>query len=61
MQYKCCLRYFGKGFDKEFFIQKAIGWALREYSKTVANWVKDIVWRETLAPLSVREGLKLMK
>lgn len=28
---------------EEFFIQKAIGWALREYSKTDAQWVVDFI------------------
>lgn len=44
--------------SKEFFIQKAIGWALREYSKTNPTWVKDFVANNTLAPLSKREALK---
>ncbi len=42
----------------EFFIQKAIGWALREYSKTNAAWVKKFVKENKLAPLSEREALK---
>lgn len=44
--------------SKEFFVQKAIGWALREYSKTNATWVKDFVANHQLAPLSKREALK---
>ena len=44
--------------SKEFFIQKAIGWALREYSKTNAIWVQTFVATNTLAPLSKREALK---
>ncbi|RFS22407.1 DNA alkylation repair protein [Chitinophaga silvatica] len=44
--------------DKEFFIQKAIGWALREYSKTNPASVKKFVSNTTLAPLSSREALK---
>ena len=27
----------------EFFINKAIGWSLRDYSKTNPNWVKDFL------------------
>ncbi len=42
----------------EFFIQKAIGWALRQYSKTDATAVLDFVNSHTLAPLSEREALK---
>jgi 3-methyladenine DNA glycosylase AlkD len=44
--------------SKEFFIQKAIGWALREYSKTKPEAVQQFIERENLAPLSKREGLK---
>ncbi|HET9057040.1 MAG TPA: DNA alkylation repair protein [Chitinophagaceae bacterium] len=44
--------------SKEFFIQKAIGWALREYSKTNAQWVRKFVKQNKLAPLSKREALK---
>jgi 3-methyladenine DNA glycosylase AlkD len=44
--------------DKEFFIQKAIGWALREYSKTNPRSVKEFVEANTLAPLSVREAVR---
>ncbi len=45
----------------EFFIQKAIGWALREYSKTNPDLVVDFVERTELAPLSRREALKWLK
>lgn len=44
--------------SKEFFIQKAIGWALREYSKTVPEAVQQFIETEKLAPLSKREGMK---
>lgn len=46
--------------SKEFFINKAIGWALREYSKTDPTWVADFLKRHRgqLAPLSIREGSK---
>jgi hypothetical protein len=46
--------------SKEFFIQKAIGWALREYSKTDAEWVTAFVSNHQLAPLSKREALRLI-
>lgn len=42
----------------EFFIQKAIGWALREYTKTNPIVVKRFVEGNTLKPLSRREALK---
>ena len=44
--------------SKEFFIQKAIGWALREYSKTAPDAVWEFINSTDLAPLSRREGLK---
>ena len=44
--------------SKEFFLQKAIGWALREYGKTNPNWVINFVANTKLAPLSKRESLK---
>ena len=42
----------------EFFINKAIGWSLREYSKTNQKWVKDFInkYKNQLHKLSVREG-----
>ncbi len=46
--------------DTEFFIRKAIGWALRQYAKTDPDWVRDFVTRHggQLSPLSRREALK---
>lgn len=44
--------------SKEFFIQKAIGWALREYAKTDPDWVLQFVQKHPLAALSKREALK---
>lgn len=46
--------------SKEFFIQKAIGWALRQYAYTDADYVRTFVETHTLAPLSKREALKNM-
>ncbi|MEN8238988.1 MAG: DNA alkylation repair protein, partial [Actinomycetota bacterium] len=42
--------------DPEFFIRKAIGWALREYAKTNPDWVRSYVaaHRDGLSPLSHR-------
>lgn len=42
----------------EFFIDKAIGWALREYSKTDRDWVKNFIESHYLSKLSIREGSK---
>lgn len=44
--------------SKEFFIQKAIGWVLREYSKTDPVWVRDFIRSNRLATLSAKEGSK---
>lgn len=44
----------------EFFINKAIGWSLREYAKTNPQWVKAFLdeHQHQLAPLSYREASK---
>jgi 3-methyladenine DNA glycosylase AlkD len=44
--------------EKEFFIQKAIGWSLRQYARVDGVWVRDFVLSHELAPLSRREALK---
>ncbi|MFM7006015.1 MAG: DNA alkylation repair protein [Flavobacteriales bacterium] len=44
--------------NKEFFIQKAIGWSLREVSKWNPEWVSGLVAAENLAGLAKREALK---
>ncbi|SHF54689.1 DNA alkylation repair protein [Ornithinibacillus halophilus] len=52
-------RYIKENVDsKEFFIQKAIGWALREYSKTNPESVRQFINENNLAKLSIREGSK---
>ncbi|WP_281225240.1 DNA alkylation repair protein [Flavobacterium aquiphilum] len=45
----------------EFFIQKAIGWALREYAKTNPEAVKNYVSCTDLKKLSEKEALKNLK
>ncbi|EAD5680064.1 DNA alkylation repair protein [Listeria innocua] len=50
-----CEKWLG---SKEFFIQKAIGWALRQYAKVDSEAVRVFVNSHTLAPLSRREALK---
>ncbi|MDP5011299.1 MAG: DNA alkylation repair protein [Crocinitomicaceae bacterium] len=45
---------------KEFFIQKAIGWSLREYSKTNPTAVKAIIEKVNLQGLAKREGSKYL-
>lgn len=46
--------------EKEFFIRKAIGWALRQYSYTNMKSVFDFVHahKDKLSPLSKREAMK---
>lgn len=44
--------------EQDFFIQKAIGWALREYAKTDAGWVRRTVRELGLTGLARREALK---
>ena len=44
--------------DREFFIRKAIGWALREYARVAPDWVRAYVADHDLSPLSRREALK---
>ncbi|MDK2818619.1 MAG: DNA alkylation repair protein [Spirochaetota bacterium] len=48
--------------SSEFFIQKAIGWILREYSKTNPLWIKEFIdQHKDLSNLSKKEGLKYIK
>lgn len=44
--------------DKEFFIRKAIGWALREYSSTNPEWVRSFTAEHagSLSALSLKEA-----
>ena len=53
--YKLCLEHKN---SKEFFIQKAIGWTLREYGKCNPEAVLKFVENNTLAPLSHREAIR---
>jgi len=46
--------------SKEFFINKAIGWILREYSKTNPQWVLDFVNSTEVSTLSYREATKYL-
>ncbi|WP_130439789.1 DNA alkylation repair protein [Streptomyces sp. BK239] len=52
-----CLRQAG---HSDFFIRKAIGWALREYAKTSPEAVRSFLDHEgrRLSPLSLREATK---
>lgn len=46
--------------DRDFFLRKAIGWALRQYARTDPDWVRAFVADrgDRLSPLSRREALK---
>jgi 3-methyladenine DNA glycosylase AlkD len=55
--FQLCTDY---AYSKEFFLQKAIGWALREYTKTNPNGVIDFVAQTPLKTLSKREALRLL-
>jgi 3-methyladenine DNA glycosylase AlkD len=48
--------------SKEFFINKAIGWSLREYSKTNPRWVNQFIAANSrrMASLSIREASKYL-
>ena len=49
--------------DREFFIRKAIGWALRDYAATDPDWVREFAARHgtALSPLSRREALRNLR
>jgi 3-methyladenine DNA glycosylase AlkD len=49
--------------SNEFFLRKAIGWALREYSKSAPDVVRRYVAErvDMLSPLSRREALKVIE
>ena len=46
----------------EFFINKAIGWALRDYSKTNSTWVAGFIEKnkERMTELSIKEASKYL-
>ena len=44
--------------DSDFFLRKAIGWALRDYAKVAPDWVAAFVRDHALSPLSRREATK---
>ena len=48
--------------DSEFFINKAIGWALRDYSKVNPEWVRKFIGknRSEMVNLSLREASKYL-
>lgn len=48
--------------QSEFFINKAIGWSLRDYSKTNPDWVRQFIEKHhaQMASLSIREASKYL-
>jgi 3-methyladenine DNA glycosylase AlkD len=47
--------------SQEFFINKAIGWSLRQYTRVDPQGVRDFVAATPLQPLSAREALKWLE
>jgi 3-methyladenine DNA glycosylase AlkD len=49
--------------DRDFFIRKAIGWALRELSSSAPDWVRAFVsdHESDLSPLSRREAMRRLR
>lgn len=47
--------------NQDFFIQKAIGWSLREYAKTNAQDVLQFVSEQDIQGLAKREALKRLR
>lgn len=48
----------GHNTKKEFFLRKAIGWALRQYGRTNPDWVREFVQLHPMEPLSYKEATK---
>ncbi|KXL52735.1 DNA alkylation repair enzyme [Anaerotignum neopropionicum] len=48
--------------SNEFFINKAIGWSLRDYSKVNPHWVGNFIkkYQDEMNSLSIREGSKYL-
>lgn len=48
--------------SSEYFINKAIGWSLRDYSKVNATWVKDFIEKnqDKMDKLSIKEAGKYL-
>ena len=46
--------------QSEFFINKSIGWSLRDYSKTNPDWVRAFIekYKSRLSTLSIKEASK---
>ena len=46
--------------DNEFFINKAVGWALRDYSKYNPEWAREFIKKnkDNMANLIIREASK---
>jgi 3-methyladenine DNA glycosylase AlkD len=47
--------------DPDFFLRKAIGWALRDYARVAPEWVAAFVRDHPLSPLSQREATKHLR
>ena len=51
-----------QGAEKDFFIRKAIGWALRQYAYTAPGRVREFITRNRnrLSPLTYREASRVL-
>ena len=49
--------------DSEFFIRKATGWALRDFSASDPDWVRGFEdrYEDQLSPLSRQEALRKLR
>jgi 3-methyladenine DNA glycosylase AlkD len=49
--------------ERDFFVRKGIGWALRDFARTDPEWVRTFVsdHADVLSPLSVREATKHLR
>lgn len=47
--------------SKEFFLQKACGWALRQYAKTNPASVKEFLAKNEVSRLTMREAMKQLQ
>lgn len=53
--FSLCTRFAG---EQDFFMRKAIGWALRQYSKVEPQAIRDFLKNTALSPLSRKEASK---
>lgn len=47
--------------ERDFFVRKGVGWALRDYARTDPDWVRRFVADHELSALSRREALRHLR